>query len=315
MTVLERAPEPKVSSQSQSTAHAGLVVGRTDITFEDLTSDTVLIRVKIRNEGEHRSSPTVVRLESAPFGAFVAWRPLAVLPVPSLQPGESRELSVEAMRPRPTPLGDFNRVPPTSVLTALNASPEERPLQPGSRLASTLLNLIRKQGISRRGKNTTVTGLMLPPDLWALFGREQPHWAGNINVFVGQRAVERHMANALRIYSGRTNLAMFVVGGMPGKCEAYAFDLVGVPPDWTAALHNMSSAKTLVVGSSNKPVREREWVDAALGTMMVMLAVRPPMICEEGKIQVHVTRRSCGETAIVEFDLDPTAQGAGCYVA
>jgi hypothetical protein len=43
--------------------------------------------------------------------------------------------------------------------------------------------------------------------------------------------------------------------------------------------------------------------------------VRPPVICEDGKVQVRVTRQSCRKTAVVEFDLDPTAQGAGCYVA
>ena len=154
---------------------------------------------------------------------------------------------------------------------------------------------------------------MLPPDLWELLGREQPHWAGNINVFVNQRAVERHVAKALRIYSGRTNLAMFIVGG-PGKADAYTFELVGLAPDWTAALHNLSGAKTLVVSASDVPVQEKQWVQAA-GMMMVVLAVRPPMVCEEGKVQVRVTRQSCGRTAVVEFDLDPTAQGTGCYAA
>jgi hypothetical protein len=155
---------------------------------------------------------------------------------------------------------------------------------------------------------------MLPPDLWEWFGREQPHWAGNVNVFIGSRPVERHVAKALRIYSGRTNLAMFIVGGT-GMRDAYTFDLVGLPPDWKAALHDVTAAKTLVVRSSDKPIQERQWVYASAGMMVVMLAVRPPLICEEGKVQVLVTRRSCRKTAKVEFDLDPTAQGAGCYVA
>ena len=49
--------------------------------------------------------------------------------------------------------------------------------------------------------------------------------------------------------------------------------------------------------------------------MVVVLAVCPPVVCEEGNVQVQVTRRSCQKTAVVEFNLDPTAQGAGCYVA
>jgi hypothetical protein len=74
----------------------------------------------------------------------------------------------------------------------------------------------------------------------------------------------------------------------------------------------MVHAKTLVVAASSAPLAERQWVEAA-GPMMIMLAVRPPMICEEGSLKVQVTRRSSQKTAVVEFNLDPTAQGPGCY--
>jgi hypothetical protein len=309
MTVVEKAPEVKVRSQ----CNAGLVVDPMDIAFEDVTRDTVMIRVKIKNESQQPSNPASVRLESAPFGAFVPWRPLAILRVPALKPGESRELNVKAARPHPTPLGDFNRVPPMALLTAVSASPDESSRGPVAGL-SALLNLIRKQGTSRPANATGARATTLPPDLWELLGREQPHWAGNINVFVNNRTVERHVAKALRIYSGRTNLAMFVVGD-PGKRDAYAFEIVGLPSDWTAALHSMSGAQTLVIGSSKEPIQKKQWVEADRGMMLMMLAVHPPMICEEGKLQVQVTRRSCGKKAVVEFDLDPTAQGAGCYVA
>ena len=309
MTVLDKSAELKVRSNHD----AGLIVDPADITFEDLNHDTVTIRVRIRNEGESRSSPTSIRLESAPFGAFVPWRPLASLPVPALKPGESRELSVTAARPHPVPLGDFDRVPPMSVLKALDTSPDEPSPRPGRRFAA-LWHLIRRRGSRSANNTTTARQAMLPPDLWEWFGREQPHWAGNVNVFIGSRPVERHVAKALRIYSGRTNLAMFIVGGT-GMRDAYTFDLVGLPPDWKAALHDVTAAKTLVVRSSDKPIQERQWVYASAGMMVVMLAVRPPLICEEGKVQVLVTRRSCRKTAKVEFDLDPTAQGAGCYVA
>jgi len=206
-------------------------------------------------------------------------------------------------------LGDFDRVPPMTVLKALSAVPDEPSPKPSAGV-SALLNLMR----GRANDSATAKSPFLPADLWDLFGRAQPHWAGNINVFVGGRAVERHVAKALRIYSGLTNLAMFVVGGT-GKRDAYMFDLVGLASDWVAALHDVTGSKTLVVRSSDRPVQEKQWVEAVSGMMLVMLAVRPPMICEEGKLQVHVTRRSCRKTAKVEFDLDPTAQGAGCYVA
>jgi hypothetical protein len=211
-------------------------------------------------------------------------------------------------------LGNFDGVPPRSLLTALSAAPDERPAQSGAGLAA-LLRLFRRQGTSQpAGKNTVSQSQSLAPDVFELLGREQPHWAGNINVFIGKHAVERHVARALRIYSGRTNLAIFVVGE-PGKRDGYAFDVVGLTPDWKAALYDVTAANALVTRPSDSPFQEQQWVEAAAGNMVVALAVRPPVICEEGNVHVHVTRRSCQKTAVVEFNLDPTAQGTGCFVA
>lgn len=308
MNVVEKTLEIRTNREAK------LTVSPVGITFQDLTANTVEIRVMVCNEGDRRSSPTFVRLESAPFGAFVPGSPLAILPLPSLEPGESRELIVEAARPHPKTLGNFDRVPPKDVLTALSNDPDEPPAQRGAGLVA-LLKLFRRQSTSRSAGKTKVSqNPFLAADLWELAGREQPHWAGNINVFVGNRAVERHFAKALRIHSGRTNLAMFIVGG-PGKPDAYAFDLMGLAADWKAALHDVTGARTLVVESSDKSLQHRQWVKSDAGMMLVVLAVRPPVVCENGSVQVHVSRRSCRRTAIVEFDLDPTAQGPGCYVA
>jgi hypothetical protein len=46
---------------------------------------------------------------------------------------------------------------------------------------------------------------------------------------------------------------------------------------------------------------------------MVALTVHPPKECSEDEAEVHVTQRSTGEVAIVEFSLDPNAAGPGCY--
>ena len=266
-----------------------------------------MVRITVHNESTRHSKPTIMRLESAPLGAFVPWRPLAVLPVPALEPGEARELSVEVSKPHPQPLGSFDRVPPTTLLTAVNSSPDETP-QPRTGVAR-LLDLLRRRDTvkNRDGTNKRPS---LAPDLWELLGRDQPHWAGNINVFIGSKAVERHMAQALRIYPGRNNLAMFVVGS--GERDAYAFDITGLAPDWTAALYDVANAKTLVVEASDTPIKERQWREST-GAMMIILAIRPPMICEEGNVEVRVTRRSSKKTAVVEFNLDPAAQGSGCY--
>ena len=124
--------------------------------------------------------------------------------------------------------------------------------------------------------------------------------------------MERHVAKALRVYPGRTNLAMFIVGG-PGKRDAYAFELLGLSADWRATLHDVTSNKSLLVDPSEKSIQETQWVESTGSPMMMLLAVQPPADCRTGKVEVHVTRRSCGTTALVEFDLNPSAQGAGCY--
>ena len=118
MLVMEKRP----ALDAPCGCAAELRVERTDIVFHDLAGDRLRIQVTVHNAGEQRSRPTPMRLESAPLGAFVAWAPLARLIVPALEPGESRELSTEVPRPRPIPLGNFDRVPPRRLLTALNSA-------------------------------------------------------------------------------------------------------------------------------------------------------------------------------------------------
>jgi len=306
MTVMEKRPEFDVRSGQETE----LRVERTDISFQDLDGESVRIQVTLRNPGWRRSQPTTMRLESAPLGAFVPWQPLSVLPVPALEPGESRELSTVVSRPHPAPLGDFGRVPPKRLLTAVNA-PDEPQQQRGSGFRA-MLGLLRREGTTNPAPGRVATRTTsLAPDLWDMVGRRQSHWAGNINVFVGTCPVERHLAKALRVYPGRTNLAMFVVGG-PGRRDAYAFELLGLPREWRTALSDMTNRRSLLVNPSGPAIQETQWVETA-GGLMVMLVTHPPASCQTGNLEVHVTRRSCGTTAVVEFDLNPNAQGTGCY--
>jgi len=306
MIVMERSSELDVRSGHE----IELRVERTDISFYDLDEDKVRIQIVVSNAGEHRSSPTPIRLQSAPLGAFVPWQPLARLLVPRLEPGQSRQLSVDAARPRPAPLGDFNRIPPKKLLTALSSQDQPLPWQ-GSGVVA-LLDLLRRGQPSRSLGRDRTGSTSLAPDLMDLMGRGQPHWAGNINVFVGRKAVERHLARALRIYPGRANLAMFVVGG-PVRRDAYAFELVGLAPSWKAGLYDMKDSRTFTLDSSNMPIAETRWVESDAGGLIVMLATHPPADCKAGNLDVHVTRRSDQKQAIVEFDLSPAAQGTGCY--
>jgi hypothetical protein len=304
MIVMEQGPEVVIQSNTQ----AELRVERTDISFEDLSGECVRIRVRVHNDRPVRSKRTLMKLESAPLGAFVPWRPLAELPVPPIEPGESRELTIDVKRPEPVPLGSFDRIPPQKLLAAAVGSPDE-PSRPNRRFEA-MAKLFQRQTPGRSTKSTTTIGL-LAPDLMELLGRGNRYWAGNINVFVGARPVERHMARALRVYPGCTNLAAFVVG-VGGPSDAYAFDIVGLGANWQAALYDMTNGKTLVVNSDVKPIQENKWVEAAAG-MSLILALHPPADCGEGNVEVHVTKRSSQKTAIVEFNLDPDAQGSGCY--
>jgi hypothetical protein len=260
-----------------------LHVRREDIAFTTLPDGRVAISVRVENRGPGRSRQTVAMLQAAPLGAFVPWRPLTAVAVPALEAGETAVLQAQARRPRPAVLGDASRVPPQGLLTALADDDERARAQPGQPV--------------------------LPVDLLDLLGRGGAHWAGNLNIFIGGRAVERHMAQALRVYPGRVNLAMFIVGS--GR-DAYAFDLRGPAAEWDAALYSMNGGVSLTDLRAASAVARGQWVEVARQSMM-MLALQPPRGCPAGSVEVHVAQRSTGQEAVVEFSLDPAAAGPGCY--
>ena len=305
MVVVERKPALDVHSES----HAVLRVDRKEILFHDLPGDKVRVQIRVHNDGIFRSEPTLMRIESAPLGAFVPWKPLTQLRVPSIEPGESRVPVTEVIRSRPVPLGNFDRVPPRTLLTAVSSPDETPPANPDMRKFWALMFRSR----SRRPSNAGVNPGTLAPDLMDLLGNGQPYWAGNINVFVGNRAVERHIARALRVYPGRTNLAMFVVGSPPNS-DAFEFELIGLDSEWKAQLFDMTNGKSLRASEGDGLIESDRWVESN-GMLLVMLAIQPPSNCDVGNLEVHVTRRSSRETAIVEFNLDPKSQGTGCYCA
>jgi hypothetical protein len=274
ISTLSHRPELAVGEQ--------LHIDRTDINFFNVDPEQVVIEITITNVGELPSQETVAVIQAAPLGAFVPWRSLTALRVPSLSPGESRTLRTRARRVRPTPLGKPSRVTPRQLLTALDQD-DRRPLRPGE----------------------------LPVDLMALLSRGNPHFAGNLNVFVGQVEVERHMAQALRVYPGQVNMAMFVVGS---RRDAYAFHLAGSGAGWDAVLYHGNSADRLDrVLDCSDPIEEDCWIELG-GQGLMILTLCPPQECKEGSVEVHVTQRSTQKRAIVEFSLDPAAAGPGCYV-
>ena len=265
-------------------SNAGLAVDRVDIVFANIAPDRVQIQITVHNRGAFPTPPTRAVIQAAPLGAFVPWRPLASVDIPLLLPGDSHTVALEANPLQPLALGRPERVPPRRLRTAL-ANDDD----PAARTSST--------------------AAPLPADIFGLLTHANPHWAGNLNIFVGERAVERHMAQALRIYPGLTNLAMFVVGS---RSDSYTFSLHGSGSAWDAELYDLSGAARITRrGALILPLNERVQVGQA---GMLMLALRPPVDAERGEVQVQVDQFSTGKTAVVEFSLDAKAAGPGCFV-
>jgi hypothetical protein len=287
-------------------ANAGLTVQRTDILFYDVAPGQVVVEAKVTNLGYQPTTPTFAVVRAAPLGAFVPWEPLATLPVPSLGPGESFVVRTEAGRPAPEPLGAPSELTPLQFLMAAVARDREMAEQEARKRAEEQERERARAAAARRARLP-----FLPPDLADLLGRGNPYWAGNIDVLVGHKSVERHMARALRVYPGQVNLAMFMVGG--NQPDAYRFHLVGTGEDWKATLFDGHGQQTLLPDVARQaPLAEGQWIDWP-GRRYMTLALMPPQECGLGTVEVHVRRRSDDQEAIVEFGLSPDALGPGCY--
>jgi hypothetical protein len=291
--------------------NVALRVERQDITFHSPSPDRVAIAVAVTNVSGERTPPAAAVLSAAPFGAFVPWRPLAVVPVPSLSSGQTTTLLLDAVRPAVRPLGPPDRVPPRQLLVALGS--EDQPAR-GNRRQSRLFDLARmfgRPGADRADGSAPWPAGGLPADLMELLGKGSVHWAGNLNIFLGGKPVERHMAQALRVYPGRVNMAMFIVGAR-GHDE-YSFHLEGSGRDWDAALYDMTDRSSFMLDrGKDRPVEEGRWV-SVVGARAMALAICPPKDSDAGSVEVHVRQRSSGASAVVEFSLDPRAAGPGCY--
>ena len=263
-----------------------LQVATGDIEFWNAAPGEVVIEFTVRNHGEAGSEPTTARVQAAPLGAFVAWRELDDVVVPALDPGEEVTLRMRAVDETPPPLAmQPQRLTSGALLTALDLR-------------------------DRRDRPEVTPGLptILPPDPLRLLGRGSVYWAGNLNIFVGGKATERHTARALRVYPGRTNMAMFVVGRGP---DSYSFSLEGAAADWETKLYN--SLLAFGPNHNEAPIELGRWVRMQ-GATILMMATMPPADCREGAVEIHVTQKSTGRNAVVEFSLDARAQGPGCYV-
>jgi hypothetical protein len=148
-----------------------LSVEREDILFWNSAPDVVEIEFTVRNDGPDRSPPTEATVEAAPLGAFVAWRPLGRVPVPAIDPGGEAVIRTRAACDPPPTGARPKRLNPARLLTALDL-------------------------FDRRGRTASVRGVLgkLPADPLRAMFRGGVHWAGNLNVFLGGKATERHTA-------------------------------------------------------------------------------------------------------------------------
>lgn len=264
-----------------------LVVARSDIEFCDATSECVRIQIKVRNSSDRPSPPRLMSISSAPLGAFLPWRPLVSLTIPSLRPGAKTLVETAATRIRPLPLGRIERIPPGRLVAAF-AQHDDADGRSGfkKRVASSIFDL-------------------LDPC--------RAHWVGNINVFVNYRGTERHLAGGLRVQPGRLNSAIFIVGDSRLSDE-YSFRVLGDGIAWESRLFAMPLfARSLFSTCEGIAIEEARWIPASR-VRFVNLQFRPPANSRLGKIDVEVTQRSTGRRAVVEFSLDAAAEGPGCFV-
>jgi hypothetical protein len=257
-----------------------LVVKRDDIRFHNEDPDHVILRILVHNEGSETSEATTARIETAPFGAFVPWRPLGEVEVPPV-PARGQVILRLRARVEPLPsLGPPDRITTEGLLTAFDLGDRD----PSGRRDARLL----------------------PPDLFRALGLGHGAWAGNFNVFLGEEPVERHWAGRVRVTPGAVNRAVFFLGSGP---DAYRLDCEGDGTAWQPSLARPGSM--LFTPGTRIPLGE--WHEFPY-RFPVVLSFFPTTSAGSREMRISVRQRSTGKTAYVEFTLDRDADGPGCYV-
>lgn len=284
MTAATISPTRVAQHEQSPNALNGLSVEREDIVFSTPHPGLLRVEITIRNTSANRTAETCAVLRSAPLGAFVPWQFLDIVQVPVIEPGESVVIRKEYQHETPRALGSIDKLPPNRVLTALglNENEPERDPQPQTpALANDLLQLLQL-GSS--------------------------YWAGNLNLFFPGVDIERHAAQSLRIYPGRTNLAMFIVGE---PTDAYQFELTGDAIGWNARLYDADLRRPIAKGVETPELQEGVWHKPVSG--LLLLAIEPPTAATTGAVNALVRQRSSRREAVVEFTMDSRAAGPGCY--
>jgi hypothetical protein len=274
---------PELERPSLATSTARLEVTREDIHFRNVDQGRVRITVTVHNRGGSWSAATTMRIEAAPFGAFVRPRPLAVLKVPAIPPLRCVNVRTEVDE---TPIETLSRVLPPGAARRIGADMDDDGLWEDRR------EFLLAQRALRRAAFNRSDDLRLPTDILKLGGHGSLQWAGSLGVFVDKSEVERHQANQLRIAPGVINYSWCAIGN--GSRDQYRVT-VEAEPDWEYELWG--------------PI-EGDWTEVSQSS--AALLVKPPVEARHGRFALHVEQASSGKTAIVEFGFDADAAGPGC---
>jgi hypothetical protein len=280
--LLQQTSRQELLENKEVSFTKGMTVERGDIMFGDVSPGKVLITVTVRNQGRVTSPPSPMFVQAAPLGAFVPWRPLAELRVPPIEPGRQRTVSFVAERSRHEPLGDPGVVEPARFLRAATRGSMMRRYRNASR--------VRLHG-------------RLPVDLLELLQLGSIFWAGNINVFLGGREVERHFARQLCLNPSQPSLADFILGAGP---DSYRFHVERKPQELEVALFDVTSQRRLGIDlSRSERVPEESWWHVP-GTRVLFLTVDSTEESEVA-VEIHVDQKSTGKSAVIELGFEASA--------
>jgi len=151
-------------------------------------------------------------------------------------------------------------------------------------------------------------------------GRGNRHWAGNINVHLGGKAVERHQANGLRIYPGLENWALFNLGSRKGEKYICTFEGEGVA--WEPMVFHLENAGD-ECAAARELGRGRECLGQGIGFggsfvtprafAWMAAVVTPPADRRWGGLGIGIHELSSDRSTKVEFELQANAPGRGLY--
>ena len=149
-------------------------------------------------------------------------------------------------------------------------------------------------------------------------GRGNRNWAGNINVHLCGKAVERHQANGLRIYPGLENWAIFNLGSRKGG--EYLITFEGCGADWEPRVYHHPNARGEPAPADLSRERLGEGIGSGdtlvtpTGSAWMSAVVSPPRDATVGNLDIGILELSSGRETTVEFGLNANASGHGLII-